>query len=114
MNGPLAGVKLASQPVVNDSIAGEDILVFFDAATDTALAFDRKVGGKTLSFRIAKSGGGAQTILVDNETGSKWVAFTGKAVGGELEGSLLQQLPSHLSFWFAWTEWNQDTKLYVG
>ena len=76
--------------------------------------FDRKVNGKTLTFRVEGEPSGIQTILVDNETGSRWLAFTGRAIDGEFKGETLNRVLSHLSFWFAWTDWNPDTELYTG
>ena len=106
--------SLEGQPVVNDSIADRELLIFFDQGTGTALAFDRRIEGKPLSFRLDGDASGAQASLVDNETGSRWVAFTGKAVEGELKGARMKRLPSHLSFWFAWKDWHPDTALYAG
>ena len=105
---------LESRPVVNDSLAGRQVLVFFDSTTDTALAYDRTVGGTTLTFRVEGSVSGAQTILIDNETGSRWTAFSGRAIEGQLKGESLDRVLSHLSFWFAWKDWNPDTELYAG
>jgi hypothetical protein len=106
---------LENQPVVNDSVASKDVLVFFDTSTGTSLVYDRTVEGNSLTFRIDEgSGPGLLTLLVDNETGSKWRAFTGKAVEGDFKGKTLERQPSHLSFWFAWTDWNPETELYSG
>ena len=105
---------LSREPVVNDAFAGEDVLVFFDADTGTALAFDRSPGHASLTFSLEGEPAGARTILVDEETGSRWRAFTGSAVSGELEGVRLERLPSHLSFWFAWSDWNPGTEVWEG
>ena len=61
---------LEDQPVVNDSVGGTDILVFFDPGTSTALAFDRTVDGSPLSFHVEGQVNGVQTVLVDDRTGS--------------------------------------------
>ena len=105
---------LADQPVVNDSIAGKDILVYMDKDTYTALAYERTVEGQTLSFRSLPEGAGAQAVLVDNETGSRWMALTGRAIEGPLTGKSLTRALSHLSFWFAWKDWNPETLVYIG
>ena len=105
---------LAEQPVLNDSFAGQEVLVVFDSATDTALVYDREIDGKALTFRVDGEALGAQTVLVDDETGSRWSAFTGRAFEGELKGKLIGRVLSHLSFWFAWKDWNPDTALYLG
>ena len=105
---------LEKELVVNDTVQGSDILVFFDNTTDTALAFDSNVEGRALTFSIEGEPDGAATVLVDAETGSRWLAFTGRAVEGELKGAVLGRVLSHLSFWFAWKDWNPDTELYQG
>ena len=105
---------LAQLQVVNNTFSGNDILVFFDRGTGTALVYDRNVGGRDLTFRIEGEPSGVQTILIDEETGSTWSAFTGRAIDGELKGQTMDRALSHLSFWFAWTDWNPDTELYTG
>ena len=103
---------LRAQPVVNDSLAGEDIIVFLHRGTDTALVYKRRVDGQTLTFGIGQEGAGLQASLVDRETGSTWSALTGTATDGPLRGSVLQRAQSHLSFWFAWKDWNPETEVY--
>ena len=105
---------LAAQLVVNDSVGGEDVLVYFDNFTDTGLAFDRRVAGRSLTFRLDGDPAGVNTVLIDEETGSKWQAFTGRAFEGELQGETMGRMLSHLAFWFAWKDWNPDTELYPG
>ena len=103
---------LSREQVVNDTLTNEEVLIFFDASTGTALAFDRKPGDSPLTFRVEGEPAGARTILVDEETGSRWMAFTGSAIDGELKGSRLERIPSHLSFWFAWSDWNPQTEIW--
>ena len=43
---------LETQPVVNDSVAGQDILVFFETETETPLVYDRTIDGTSHTFRI--------------------------------------------------------------
>ena len=105
---------LETERVVNDSFAGRELLVFLDEATGTGIVYDRSVDGRALSFRAEGDGEGAQTVLVDDETGTRWQAFTGRAIEGELKGQTLRRVTSHLSFWFAWKDWNPETELYAG
>ena len=105
---------LEEMPLVNDSFAGQDTLVVFDRNTGTALAYLRQVDGSTLTFNLEEESTGLHAILVDNETGSRWLALTGRAIEGELKGKTLARAPSHLAFWFAWKDWNPDTEVYEG
>ena len=102
---------LRSQPTVNDSVGGNDVLVFLEINTETALVYDRRVDAMALTFRLLP-GGGARPLLMDDETGSTWMALTGLAVDGPLKGAALNRVASHLSFWFAWNDWNPATDLY--
>ena len=103
---------LLERPVLNDSIVGEDILVFMERGTETALAYDRRVDGRSLTFRLSPEATGAQSVLIDDETRSRWMAITGQAFEGPLAGKRLERMLSHLAFWFAWKDWNPHTDLY--
>ena len=105
---------LDNQPVVNDRLGDDDLLVLFDRASETALVYFRQVGGRDLTFRLLEQGDGLQTKLVDVETGSTWLALTGQAIDGPMKGTQLQRALSHLSFWFAWKDWNPATEVFEG
>ena len=105
---------LRDQPVANDTVAGEEVLVFLERGTDTAIVYRREVDGQTLTFRLLEEGAGLQATIVDDETGSKWTALTGTAIEGPLAGKTLDRALSHLSFWFSWKDWHPDTELYLG
>jgi hypothetical protein len=107
---PLA--VLDGDVIINDSVGDRDILVYLDSSTGTALVYDRVVDGRAMSFQPEGEASGANAILVDKETGTRWMAFTGRAIEGELTGAILGRVVSHLSFWFAWTDWNPETELY--
>ena len=103
---------LAEEGIVNDTVDGAGVLVYMDRPTETALAYDRRVDGKALTFRSSGDGEGAEATLIDDETGTTWIALTGLAVEGPLKGKRLERALSHLSFWFAWKDWNPETELY--
>ena len=105
---------LRGHPVLNDVVAGQSALIYFDESTGTALVYDRTVDGRTLTFRLDGEPQGVLTTLIDDETNSRWMAFTGLAISGELKGKRLERALSHLSFWFAWKDWNPDTELFQG
>jgi len=50
-------------PVVNDAVAGEEVLVVLDLGTDTATAYDRTVDGQTLTFDLSAEGQGGLAVL---------------------------------------------------
>ena len=105
---------LREHPVVNDTVGDLPVLVFFERYTDTGVAYERSVDGRTLNFAVVGEGKGPEATLIDDETGTTWRALTGEAVSGPLQGTTLDRAVSHLSFWFAWKDWNPETEIYFG
>ena len=116
---------ISGQPVLNDHFAGEDIVVAFDPASESGAAFTRRVDGRTLSFEAdssqlfagqpgSESAPPGVALMRDRETGSRWLSLTGRAIDGPLQGASLERLPSHYSFWFAWTDFHPATELFGG
>jgi hypothetical protein len=95
---------------VNDAVGGRPVLVVYLAAGPMARAFDRQVGGQTLTFAVADAD---TRTLVDQETGSTWTA-SGVAVSGPLSGGVLAALPdAYTLFWFAWSVFHPESRLYL-
>ena len=113
---------LNEERVVNYTVGGKDIVVFFKPGTKSALdnllignskeigasgVFEATVNGAKLTFR---SEGGA---FIDNETGSTW-NILGKGVEGPMAGTALTPIIHGDHFWFAWGAFEPDTKIYRG
>lgn len=105
---PLA--RLKQQPVVNDQVGTEPVLVVYAAGTETTTAFSRRLGGRVLSFRALEA---SPVQLTDAETGSVWNSY-GECVRGELKGQKLAPLIPLPSFWFSWAEFFPQTEVYTG
>ena len=108
---------IASQPVINDFFAGLDVLVTFEPVSETGVVFRRQIDRRTLNFRLAgqnaATGSADGSLLMkDDETGTVWQGLTGRAISGPLEGKVLTRLPSHYSFWFAWSDFHPETEVY--
>lgn len=99
---------LNGEPVVNDTRGGVPLLVLFDAASASGVAYRRDVAGQTLTFAAAE----APRRLTDAETGSSWDAFSGTAVAGPLAGQQLARVKSTVVFWFGWKDFHPDTLVY--
>jgi len=106
----LGDLKLA--PVLNDSFLGRPIVVTMLPGSTSAAVFDRRLDGRTLFFEESPAQGEGPKLMSDQETGSTWRVTTGEAVAGPLAGRRLTRLPSHVSFWFAWTDFYPNTELY--
>ena len=108
--------------VVNYTVNGQELVVFFKPGTTSALdgslietskdvgatgVFDLNLDGQKLTFR--PQGGD----FVDNETGSVW-NILGEATEGPLTGKRLTPIVHGNHFWFAWGAFKPDTKIYQG
>ncbi len=116
---------LSEQIVVNDEVAGQPVVVFWQPGATSALdnpvisdarevgsanIFDPRLDDGTLLNFVADG-----DVIRDTQTNSVWNIF-GEAIEGELEGTRLFQLRGASHFWFAWSAfypetsvWGQDT-----
>lgn len=107
--------------VVNDTVAGHQIAVFWQAGTASALdksqiaegrdigtanAYSRELNGRSLTFAI-----NAQGEIVDGQTGSRW-SVLGKATSGELAGEQLEPVIAINHFWFSWAAFKPETRIF--
>ncbi len=104
--------RLNEQPVVNDELDGQPLLVVFEPRSATGAVFRRDVDGRVLHLSLETAGGLDGTRLVDEETGTLWSAFTGEALQGPLAGTELERVKSTSSFWFGWKDFYPETELY--
>jgi len=104
---------LSRKPIINDNFQGTPLLVVFDEGSTTGIIFNRKLGGKALSFKRSPDKNRKGILLLDNETGSVWEGLSGKAIRGKLKNKNLNILPMTPSFWFGWVDHYPDTKLFT-
>jgi hypothetical protein len=102
---------LSVHQVVNDSIKGLPIAVTWDPISYAAIVYDRRVGGRTLTFGLTGSLYANSFIMYDRETGSQWVHLSGEAIQGKLKGEKLRPIPSLHSAWGAWSRLHPGTLL---
>jgi hypothetical protein len=77
-------------PLVNDAFEDTPLVVFFSKRDGTAVAWERRVNGRELTFAVSeRTGRGGAHLLQDRETGSRWSWLTGEAVEGALKGARL-------------------------
>ena len=102
---------ISGQPVINDRFAGQEVVVAFEPLSESGAVFKRRLDGRTLNFESAQAREGV-ALMRDLETGSLWQVLTGQSIDGPLFGQRLERLPSHYSFWFAWSDFHPETELY--
>jgi hypothetical protein len=101
-------VGLGDVAAVNEMVGGIPTAVFFDVSDgQTALAFDARLNGQTLSFDADPTG-----FWTDRETGSTW-EIDGSATAGPLAGERLQpRADAYTLFWFAWRHFQPDGRMF--
>ena len=100
---------LSQQPVVNDQVAGINLVIFFDQATASGTVFERQLeDGTILTFEP----GSEARRAVDTGSGSEWDILTGMAVSGPRQGTQLTQVPITYAFWFGWADYHGESTIY--
>ena len=103
---------IATERVINDAFRGEAVVVTFEPISETGAVFRSQVDTQSLTFHTLPDAGDGIMLMQDQQTGSTWQAVTGRAIDGPLAGAALRRLPSHYSFWFAWSDFHPDTELF--
>jgi hypothetical protein len=113
--------SLARQRVLHDTLAGEDLVIFYQPGTLSALdesdiarsravgataVFSTRLDDRALTFEPKSSRG-----VRDRQTGSEW-NFFGVAVAGPLAGRRLTPIRHVDAFWFAWAAFNPTTTIW--
>ncbi len=99
--------QMIETPLINDQFQDTPVLIVFNPEDYTTIAFERNVSG-VLTFRR----GGAAGTMVDDQTGSKWNAWTGLSIEGPMKGKQLTQLPGFVSFIHAWNQFHPHSKYW--
>jgi thiol-disulfide isomerase/thioredoxin len=105
---PLDALR-ASGGVALDDVASRPVVMVLGGALDAA-AYDRRVKGRPLTFRPARS---LQAFMADDETGSEWSA-DGVALAGPLRGQRLRRLSGYVVEWHVWAAYHPGGGLYTG
>ncbi|MBA2363418.1 MAG: DUF3179 domain-containing protein [Chloroflexia bacterium] len=85
--------------IVNDVASGVPVTVTFCPLCNTAIAFDRRVAGRTLDFGTSGNLRNSDLVMWDRQTESWWQQVTGKAIVGDLTGKGLTMLPTTIIPW---------------
>ena len=101
---PLA--ELSDDPVVTIETASGPLLIVGTPDGRTARVFVTE--SREWSHFGEREG---RTIIKDGELGSEWDGYTGRALAGPAEGRTLDQIPTTLSYWFAWKTFYPNTTI---
>ena len=79
--------------IVNDTVGGVPIAITWCPLCNSSVVFDRRVGGRTLSFGTTGKLRNSDLVMYDRETESWWQQFGGECIVGALLGAELKIMP---------------------
>ena len=85
--------------IANDTVAGLPVAITFCPLCHTAIAFDRRAGGRVLDFGTTGRLRFSDLVMYDRQTESWWQQATGEAIVGTLTGTRLTSLPAQIISW---------------
>lgn len=99
--------------VIHDTLAGQDLAIFWYPATRTAVAYATRLDGKepTQIAKLEFDAADPSSPFIDRESGSRF-GIEERAVSGPLKGETLIWIDSVQCKWFAWAAENPETKVH--
>jgi Protein of unknown function (DUF3179) len=85
--------------IVNDRLGGLPIAVTYCPLCNSAMAFERRVGGRMLEFGVSGVLRQSDLVMYDRQTESWWQQITGRAVVGRQAGTRLRALDAQIMSW---------------
>ncbi|MHA2096840.1 MAG: DUF3179 domain-containing protein [Candidatus Hodarchaeales archaeon] len=113
-------VELAKNPIHNDLLANQSILVLFDETSELAIVYNStnpnsQNNSEALHFEPVTTNLPQSLTLgfpvYQDQTDTVW-NYLGTAIDGPFAGSKLEQLPSYNAFWFAATALYPDAEIF--
>ncbi len=97
--------------LVNDDFNGQAVVISFCPLCGTGIAFDAKLGKKTLDFGVSGLLYNSDLLMYDRQTHSLWSQVEGKSINGAAKGIRLKTLPIDHTTWKAWRAKHPDTQV---
>jgi hypothetical protein len=90
--------------IVNDTVDGVPVSVTYCPLCNSAIAFDRRVGDRLVTFGTSGKLYKSDLVMYDRQTESLWPQIEGRAVAGVLTGSELLRIPVATVPWDQWRQ----------
>ncbi len=99
--------------IVNDDLAGRPLLISYCPLCASGIVYDRRVGGRHLTFSNTSALHENDMVMVDRETGSYWWQVAGTGIVGPHTNDALSPLPSQMARWSDWRDAHPDGQVLV-
>lgn len=94
--------------IVNDTVGGVPVAVTFCPLCNSGITFDRRVGGRVLTFGVSGKLRNSDMVMFDRQTESWWQQAIGEGIVGRYSGTDLRQLPTWMESWAEFKARNPD------
>jgi len=94
--------------IVNDTVGGVPLAVTYCPLCNSAVAYDRRVDGRVMSFGTSGLLWNSALVMYDRQTETLWSHFTGEAIVGMLTGTELEMFPVATVPWGVWRDAHPD------
>jgi len=99
---------LSYHEIVNDDVDGRAVAVTWCPICWSAVAYERTVDDRTLTFGTSGKLADDALVLYDRETDSEWRQPSGECLSGAFEGRRLATVPTTTATWRAFRESHPD------
>lgn len=97
--------------IVNDTIAGDPILITYCPLCGSGIAYEREINGEEVEFGTSGKLYNSNLVMYDRKTDSYWTQIDGLAVVGELTGMKLTPISIDTVAWRDWKKAHSDSKV---
>jgi hypothetical protein len=97
--------------IVNDTIAGDPILVTYCPLCGSGIAYERILDGEAVEFGTTGKLYNSNLVMYDRKTDTWWTQIDGKAIVGELTGQELTEVSIDTVTWREWKAAHTDSEV---
>jgi hypothetical protein len=97
--------------IVNDTIAGDPILVTYCPLCGSGIAYRRELNGEAVEFGTTGRLYNSNLVMYDRKTDTWWTQIDGKAIVGELTGQELTEVSIDTVAWREWKAVHPDSEV---
>jgi len=95
--------------IVNDTIAGDPILITYCPLCGSGIAYRRSLDGEAVEFGTTGKLYNSNLVMYDRKTDTWWTQIDGKAIVGELTGRELSEISIDTVTWRQWKKGHPDS-----
>jgi hypothetical protein len=97
--------------IVNDTIAGDPILITWCPLCGSGIAYERRIEGEAVEFGTSGKLYNSNLVMYDRKTKTYWTQIGGEAVYGELTGKRLKPVSIDVVVWRDWKKKHPDSEV---